>query len=101
MGISSEMPVKNKVFNETYTPAMYATVKRNSAKQSSSSAGMDEKIQRVSIIGIEAPYMKILFNRAYGNCHYTVFRMPLVLSQQPETFLRYRRAVAAAAAAAS
>ena len=56
MGISSKLPVKNEIMNETYAPAMYATVKRNSVKPS---AGKDEKSQRVSVIGIEAPDLKV------------------------------------------
>ena len=54
VGISSKLPVKTEIRNETYAPAMYATVKRNSVKPSS-----DEKSHRVSVIGIEGPDLKV------------------------------------------
>ena len=58
VGISSKLPVKNEIQNETYAPAMYATVKRNSVKPSAS-AERGEKNHRVSVIGIEAPDLKV------------------------------------------
>ena len=61
VGISSKLPVKNEIKNETYAPAMYATVKRNSVKPSSS--GNDEKSHRISVIGIEAPDLKVCVNK--------------------------------------
>ena len=56
MGISSKLPVKNEIKNETYAPAMYATVKRNSVKPSAENG---EKSHRISVIGIEAPDLKV------------------------------------------